>query len=78
VLPTTVPNLVSEIESLVVVLRDEQLIPAFRHLARIIEAQDVRASLFGAPSQPQILISRNYYIVPTSVRWSLAQQSDHV
>ena len=51
VLPAAVPTLVSEIESLVVVSRDELLINAFRHLARIIEAQDVRALLFDAPSQ---------------------------
>ena len=42
-LPGAVPILVSEIESLVVVLRDKMLITAFRRLTRIIEAQDVRA-----------------------------------
>ena len=52
VLPAAVPILVSDIESLVVVSHDELLIKAFRHLARIIEAQDVCASLFGTPSQP--------------------------
>ena len=43
VLPAAVPILVSDIESLVVVSRDELLIKAFQHLAWIIEAQDVRA-----------------------------------
>jgi len=52
VLHATVPILVSDIESLVVMSHDELLIKAFWHLAWIIEAQDVCASLFSAPSQP--------------------------
>ena len=43
VLPVAVPILVSDIESLVVMTRDGLLMNAFRHLAQIIEAQDVRA-----------------------------------
>ncbi len=51
-----IPTLVSEIESLVVTLRDELFITTFRHLAQIIEAQYVRAQLSGAFSEPHISI----------------------